>query len=179
MDKVGRFVSAYSRHCGVRCQTAGSGRQGSFPACGRAPRPWCRRGQTHELCAALGGSAQGGLGLICGVAHGRSGRRRYSRTYWQTSVCPATAWHPRRFRAAGPVTSATDSPPGSVAGSSGLVDKGRVIRQGRLQCAPARCWQPPYPCRRSALPAAPASEAVLRISSCGKGTPLVSEKASP
>ena len=129
----------------------------------------------HELCAALGGSAQGGLGLVCGVARGslgvggiavRVGERLYALP--QHGILAG-------FRAVG----AGHQHDGLSAGQCGRrvhrAGRQRSRRSsGRLQCAaPARCWQPPYPCRRSALPAAPASEAVLRISSCGKGTPLV------
>ena len=75
----------------------------------------------HELCAALGGSAQGGLGLVCGVARGSLGVGGIAVRVGEPSVCPAhsMASSPDSVPP-GPVTSTTDSPPGSVAaGSSG------------------------------------------------------------
>ena len=85
----------------------------------------------HELCAALGGSAQGGLGLVCGVARGslgvggiavRVGERLYALP--QHGILAG-------FRAAG----AGHQHDGLSAGQCGrrvigLVDKGRVVRRG-------------------------------------------------
>ena len=85
----------------------------------------------HELCAALGGSAQGGLGLVCGVARGRLGVGGIAVRVGKRLYALPQHGILAGFRAVG----AGHQHDGLSAGQCGrrvigLVDKGRVVRRG-------------------------------------------------